>query len=170
MRSCLELKEHNASEEQSQLPAKTLCSNKNKKFCVGSANFPTTGTVIFRICFVSGACDPRCTFGIVMGRTSNSSAPRHKRHSMIIVPFDTPGVRKVRALEVFGYDGEQQHTLDDLQWTRFANDIKTLNCLFCRFTVRLCKSVAPTSVFSLRHSTEKIYILWYPVVNPHQFC
>jgi len=39
-----------------------------------------------------------------MGRTGNPSAQRHKRHSMIIVPFDTPGVRRVRALEVFGYD------------------------------------------------------------------
>ena len=31
---------------------------------------------------------------------------RHQRHSMILVPLDTPGVRKVRALEVFGNVGK----------------------------------------------------------------
>lgn len=28
----------------------------------------------------------------------------HGRHSMIVVPIDTPGVKMVRALKVFGYD------------------------------------------------------------------
>ncbi|XP_072047432.1 acyl-CoA dehydrogenase family member 11-like [Amphiura filiformis] len=50
----------------------------------------------------SGAGDPRCKIAVVMGRTGGDSAPRHKRHSMILVPLDTPGVKKVRPLEVFG--------------------------------------------------------------------
>jgi len=29
---------------------------------------------------------------------------RHQQHSMILVPFDTPGVRRVRPLTSFGYD------------------------------------------------------------------
>lgn len=52
----------------------------------------------------SGAGHPKCTFGIVMGRTpSAKNRGRHQVHSMIIVPFDTPGVKIVRPLSVFGY-------------------------------------------------------------------
>src|SRR5690554_2332210 len=51
----------------------------------------------------SGAGDPRCKVAIVMGK-SNPDAPRHERHSMIIVPLDTPGVHIKRMLPVFGYD------------------------------------------------------------------
>nr|CAB3219670.1 acyl-CoA dehydrogenase family member 11 [Phallusia mammillata] len=52
----------------------------------------------------SGAGDPRCKIGIVMGKTGSSQTAKHKRHSMIVVPFDTPGVRKIRDLQVFGYN------------------------------------------------------------------
>ncbi|WP_040288441.1 acyl-CoA dehydrogenase family protein [Alicyclobacillus hesperidum] len=51
----------------------------------------------------TGAGDPRCQFAIVMGCT-NPEAPRHEQQSMILVPFDTPGVRVERMLSVFGYD------------------------------------------------------------------
>jgi len=51
----------------------------------------------------SGGGDPRCKLYIVMGRT-NPDAPRHSQQSMILVPADTPGVKVVRALSVFGYD------------------------------------------------------------------
>ncbi|MDQ0340892.1 acyl-CoA dehydrogenase [Caldalkalibacillus uzonensis] len=51
----------------------------------------------------SGAGDPRCKFAIVMG-LSNPEAPKHERHSMIIVSLDTPGVNIKRMLPVFGYD------------------------------------------------------------------
>ena len=51
----------------------------------------------------SGAMDPRCKIAIVMGET-NPDAPRHQRQSMILVPFDTPGVKVIRPLTVFGYD------------------------------------------------------------------
>jgi acyl-CoA dehydrogenase len=51
----------------------------------------------------SGAMDPRCKIAIVMGQT-DPEAERHKRQSMILVPFDTPGVTVVRPLTVFGYD------------------------------------------------------------------
>jgi len=51
----------------------------------------------------SGAMDPRCKIAIVMGQT-DPEGPRHARQSMILVPFDTPGVTVKRALTVFGYD------------------------------------------------------------------
>src|SRR6202045_592196 len=51
----------------------------------------------------SGAGDPRCKISIFMGKT-DPSAPNHKQQSMILVPMDTPGVKIVRMLSVFGYD------------------------------------------------------------------
>jgi acyl-CoA dehydrogenase len=51
----------------------------------------------------SGAGDPRCKIAIFMGKT-DTSAPRHLQQSMILVPFDTPGVKIERMLTVFGYD------------------------------------------------------------------
>lgn len=53
--------------------------------------------------WISGAGDPRCKVFIVMGKT-DPEASRHKQQSMIVVPADTPGIRIVRPLPVFGYD------------------------------------------------------------------
>jgi acyl-CoA dehydrogenase len=51
----------------------------------------------------SGAGDPRCKIAILMGKT-DPAAPPHKQQSMILVPLDAAGVKKVRMLTVFGYD------------------------------------------------------------------
>jgi acyl-CoA dehydrogenase len=53
--------------------------------------------------WTSGAMDPRCAIFIVMG-VSNPDAEPHRRHAMILVPRDTPGLRVVRPLQVFGFD------------------------------------------------------------------
>jgi acyl-CoA dehydrogenase len=53
--------------------------------------------------WTSGAMDPRCKIAILMGLT-NPEGPRHARQSMILVPMDTPGVKVLRPLTVFGYD------------------------------------------------------------------
>ncbi|XP_078599605.1 acyl-CoA dehydrogenase family member 10-like isoform X1 [Branchiostoma floridae x Branchiostoma japonicum] len=53
--------------------------------------------------WTSGGMDPRCELCIFMGKT-DPSADRHKQQSMILVPMDTPGVKVVRPLSVFGYD------------------------------------------------------------------
>ena len=53
--------------------------------------------------WATGAGDPRCAVHIVMVRTSND-APKHQRHSMIVVPADTAGIVKLRAMEVYGHD------------------------------------------------------------------
>src|SRR5277367_3218013 len=51
----------------------------------------------------SGAGDPRCKIAIFMGKT-DANAAAHKQQSMILVPLNTPGVKNVRLLSVFGYD------------------------------------------------------------------
>ncbi|MEZ5741082.1 MAG: acyl-CoA dehydrogenase family protein [Burkholderiaceae bacterium] len=53
--------------------------------------------------WTSGMGDPRCKVLIFMGKT-NPDAGRHQQQSMIVVPADTPGVKLLRNLSVFGYD------------------------------------------------------------------
>ncbi|MBK6470115.1 MAG: acyl-CoA dehydrogenase family protein [Betaproteobacteria bacterium] len=53
--------------------------------------------------WTSGAGDPRCAIYIFMGKTDHT-APRHAQQSMILVPANTPGVKVLRPLSVFGYD------------------------------------------------------------------
>ena len=54
--------------------------------------------------WTSGAGDPRCKVLIFMGKTDAGNENRHRQQSMILVPMDTPGVRVVRQVPVFGYD------------------------------------------------------------------
>jgi acyl-CoA dehydrogenase len=54
--------------------------------------------------WTSGAPDPRCKILIFMGKTDPDNPSRHNQQSMILVPMDTPGVTRIRALSVFGYD------------------------------------------------------------------
>lgn len=54
--------------------------------------------------WASGAGDPRCAVLIVMVRTGGEDAPRHRRHSMLVVDAKTPGIEKLRAMEVYGDD------------------------------------------------------------------
>jgi acyl-CoA dehydrogenase len=53
--------------------------------------------------WISGAGDPRCKIMIVMVNT-NPDAPRHSRHSQVLVPFETPGVKNLRAMQIFNID------------------------------------------------------------------
>ncbi|CAB4735554.1 unannotated protein [freshwater metagenome] len=58
--------------------------------------------------WTSGAASPNCRFAILMG-VSDPNADSHRRHSMILVPFDTPGFSIVRTLPVFGHDAGGGH-------------------------------------------------------------
>ena len=51
----------------------------------------------------SGAMNPHCKITIVMGKT-DPSASRHQQQSMILVPLDTPGLKVLRPLTVFGFN------------------------------------------------------------------
>jgi acyl-CoA dehydrogenase len=54
--------------------------------------------------WTTGGPDPRCKILIFMGKTDAANPDRHRQQSMILVPVDTPGVKLVRVLSVFGYD------------------------------------------------------------------
>ena len=53
--------------------------------------------------WTSGAGDPRCKLCIFMGK-SNPTAAAHQQQSMVLVPFDSPGITIKRMLSVYGYD------------------------------------------------------------------
>lgn len=55
--------------------------------------------------YISGAARPSCSVLFVMG-VSNPDGDRHRRHSIVGVPIDTPGVEVLRPLPVFGYPGD----------------------------------------------------------------
>jgi acyl-CoA dehydrogenase len=58
--------------------------------------------------WTTGALDPRCKILIVMG-VSDPDAESFRRQSMVLVPIDTPGVKVLRNLTVFGYTDQHGH-------------------------------------------------------------
>ncbi|WP_108804520.1 acyl-CoA dehydrogenase family protein [Aquimarina sp. Aq107] len=57
----------------------------------------------------SGGMNPLCKIAIVMGKT-DPNAPRHQQQSMILVPMNSPGLKIIRPLSVFGfYDSPEGH-------------------------------------------------------------
>jgi alkylation response protein AidB-like acyl-CoA dehydrogenase len=52
--------------------------------------------------WTSGALHPNCKVIILMGQ-SDPGAERHCRHSQILVPIETPGIRILRRLTAFGF-------------------------------------------------------------------
>jgi acyl-CoA dehydrogenase len=54
--------------------------------------------------WITGAASPRCAMFLVMGKTDPNNPNRHRQHSLVIVPANTPGITVVRPLTVFGYD------------------------------------------------------------------
>ena len=67
--------------------------------------------------WTSGAMSKRCKVAILMGKT-DPDGPRHRQQSQILVPLDTPGVRIVRNLDVFGYvdrEGHAEVLFDDVR-------------------------------------------------------
>jgi acyl-CoA dehydrogenase len=60
--------------------------------------------------FSTGAKHPNCRFSIVMGRSDPDGArDPHERYSMIIVPFETPGLRIVRDVSIMNHHSPEGH-------------------------------------------------------------
>jgi acyl-CoA dehydrogenase len=73
--------------------------------------------------WISGALHPHCRIMIVMGKTGRAGSegragPNHRQQSMILVPLDTPGVKILRGLPVFGYDDQEGHAEIDFKDVR----------------------------------------------------
>jgi acyl-CoA dehydrogenase len=58
--------------------------------------------------FISGAAHPHCRFAIVMGIT-DPEGERHRRHGMVIVPMDAPGVEVLRNIPVMHHYTPEGH-------------------------------------------------------------
>ena len=69
------------------------------------ARAPDGGYVVNgRKWFATGAIHPHCRFAIFMGRLADADAREpHQRHSMVLIPLNTPGVRIVRNLPVMNH-------------------------------------------------------------------
>jgi len=69
--------------------------------------------------FTTGAKHPRFAFTLVMGISdTDPDAPRHQRHSFVIVPADTPGFRVVRDVAIMHHhspDGHCEVAFDDVR-------------------------------------------------------
>jgi acyl-CoA dehydrogenase len=60
--------------------------------------------------WITGAADPRCTVALVVGRTrTDPAADRHRQHSIVLVPMDSPGLTVVRNLPTFGFVDREGH-------------------------------------------------------------
>ena len=60
--------------------------------------------------FSTGAMHPLCRFTIVMGVSDESpDASAHSRHSMVIVPLDTPGFKIVRNVAIMHHHTPEGH-------------------------------------------------------------
>ena len=69
--------------------------------------------------WTTGGPDPRCRIMIFMGKTDAANPDRHQQQSMILIPVDTPGVKLLRVLPVFGFDdaphGHGEFDFDDVR-------------------------------------------------------
>jgi acyl-CoA dehydrogenase len=54
--------------------------------------------------YISGACRKQCEIMIVMGKTDPQNSNRYIQQSQVLVPMNTPGVKVVRPMKVFGYN------------------------------------------------------------------
>ena len=96
IRSCFAMTEPDVASSDATTIATTIGRDGNDLVITG------------RKWWITGAADPRCRVAFVLG-VSDPDAGIHQRHSLVLVPLDTPGVILVRDLTVFGYHDHQGH-------------------------------------------------------------
>ena len=73
--------------------------------------------------FITGAAHPQCRLLIVLCRNADAdSADSHRRHSMVLVPVDAPGVQIVRNISVLHHHAPEGHCEILLQGVRVPAD------------------------------------------------
>jgi len=96
IRSCFAMTEPDVASSDAANIATRICRDGDELVITG------------RKWWITGAADPRCRLALVLGVT-DPDATVHQRHSLALVPLDTPGVILVRDLTVFGYRDHQGH-------------------------------------------------------------
>ncbi len=62
--------------------------------------------------FITGAAHPDCRLLVVMARSDDDELPdaeSHAKHSMVLVPLDTPGVQVVRNIAMLHHESPEGH-------------------------------------------------------------
>ena len=59
--------------------------------------------------FITGAAHPLCRLAVVMGVSEDEHALEHARHSMVLVPMDTPGLTIERNIPVMDHQALDGH-------------------------------------------------------------
>ena len=59
--------------------------------------------------FITGAAHPNCKLLIVMCRSGEEEVGKHARHSMLLLPMDTPGVTLVRNIPIMQHYSPEGH-------------------------------------------------------------
>jgi acyl-CoA dehydrogenase len=67
--------------------------------------------------FISGAAHPNTRVALLMGVTDRE-ADRHRRHTLVLIPFDAAGFRVVRQATVMGFDDPGSHCEIELDEVR----------------------------------------------------
>ena len=87
---CIGMSEPNAGSDLASL--KTFAADDGDEWVINGEKY-----------YISNAGDPRCKIMITMVKTS-PDAPTHLQQSQILVPMDTPGVKVIGPMHVFGAD------------------------------------------------------------------
>ena len=59
--------------------------------------------------FITGAAHPLCSLAVVLGVSEDDNTPEHARHSMLLVPMDTPGLTVERNIPVMDHQSLDGH-------------------------------------------------------------